>query len=149
MKRFLSVAVVVFFGLSTAFAQYSPDRYNDRRGGPRYHDDYDYGRGRGNVDALQREARESINRGIRSGQLSRRESHMLMKQYDRIAHQERKFSSHGRLSGREVRILTADLDRLIAETHRLSGRRGDGRYGNGHHGDGRHGDGYARGYRDR
>lgn len=135
MKRFLSVAVVMFLGLSSVYAQYSPDRYNDRRGGPRYHDGYDHGGGRGrNVNALQREARETIDRGIRSGRLSRRESHMLMKQYERIAHQERKFSSHGRLSGREMRILTADLDRLIAQAHALSRRRGDG---------------WARGYGDR
>jgi hypothetical protein len=126
MKKILFAAAILVLGFTNANAQYNSRydhrddrRYDDRGYGHRDNDrNYD-------INRLQREVREQISVGIRRGTLSSREASALMNRYDRIEIMQRKFNSRGRLSNREVRILRGELDQLMAETHRLSSRRGD------------------------
>jgi hypothetical protein len=122
MKKILFVAAIIAFGFTTnASAQYG-GRDRDHRGGdyrnnPREYRDY-------GVNGLQREVRAQISEGIRRGSINSREAAILMNEYDRIAERERRYSAHGRLSPRETRKLTSDLERLMAETRQMSQRRG-------------------------
>jgi hypothetical protein len=132
MKKILFVAAVLALGFTTAQAQYDPrydnrnDRHENDRDYNRSNRDYEPGRGRNSdIDRLQRQVREDISIGIRRGTLNSREASALMHQYDRIEGMQRKFSSRGRLSNRETRILTGELERLMADTNRMSSRRGD------------------------
>ena len=126
MKKILFAAVVVALGFTSASAQYGP-RHNDR---DRYdnRDDYreDYRRGpMSDINRMQREARQQIANGVQRGTLTSREANALMAQYERIEDRERKYSHRGRVSQREARILREDLQRLMADTRRMSDRRGD------------------------
>jgi hypothetical protein len=126
MKKILFAAAFIVLGFTNANAQYNSrydhrdDRRYDNRGYSHRDNDRNY-----DINRLQREVREQISVGIRRGTLSSREASALMNRYDRIEMMQRKFNSRGRLSNREVRILRGELDQLMAETHRLSSRRGD------------------------
>ena len=133
MKKILFVAAIFALGFSNANAQYGPrdDRRDNYR--PEYQNgrDYDHSDGReSEVNYLQREARQRIDAGIRHRALSPREADVLMHEYRRIEVLERKFSHRGRLSSRESRILRSELERLLADTNRLS-RRGNGDWARG------------------
>ena len=127
MKKILFVAAIFALGFSNANAQYGPrDDRRDYR--PEYQDgrDYDNSNGRDSeINYLQREARQRIDAGIRRRALSPREADVLMHEYRRIEVLERKFSHRGRLSSRENRILRSELERLLADTNRLSRRGND------------------------
>jgi hypothetical protein len=121
MKKILFVAAILALGFTNASAQYGGRdrdyRGDDHRDNPREYRDY-------GINGLQREAREQISMGIRRGSLNSREAAILMNEYDRIAEREQRYSSHGRLSHREARKLTEDLERLMADTRNMSHRRG-------------------------
>ncbi|SEI75681.1 hypothetical protein SAMN04487995_2049 [Dyadobacter koreensis] len=119
MKKILFVAAILAFGFTNASAQYGYDRGRGDvyRNSPREQRDF-------GVNSLQREARQQIAAGIQRGTLNSREAAILMNEYDRIADRERRYSSHGRLSPKEARKLTNDLERLMAETRQMSHRRG-------------------------
>ncbi|MCE6991725.1 hypothetical protein [Dyadobacter sp. CY323] len=122
MKKILFAAVVVAVGFTSASAQYGP-RHDDR---DRYENRDDYRRGpMTDINRMQREARQQIATGVQRGTLTSREANALMAQYERIEDRERKFSHRGRVSPREARILREDLQRLMADTRRMSDRRGD------------------------
>ena len=134
MKKIFFVAAILALGFSSANAQYNPR--DDRRDNnypqyPNQRGDYsndrdDYSRGRDSeIDYLQREARQRIDVGIQRRALSPREADVLLHEYRRIEAMERKFSHRGKLSNKETRILRSELQRLMADTHRLSDRRGD------------------------
>jgi len=134
MKKIFFVAAILALGFSSANAQYNPR--DDRRDNnypqyPNQRGDYsndrdDYSRGRDSeIDYLQREARQRIDAGIQRRALSPREADVLLHEYRRIEAMERKFSHRGKLSNKETRILRSELQRLMADTHRLSDRRGD------------------------
>jgi hypothetical protein len=130
MKKILFAVAVLALGFTNAEAQYNSRHNNrdDRRDQGRYDDrNYGYPGDDKNYDInrLQRQVREEISIGIRRGTLSSRESSALMHRYDRIEGMQRKFGSRGRLSNREARILRGELGQLMAETQRLSSRRGD------------------------
>jgi len=119
MKKIFFVAAILAFGFTNASAQYGRGPGNDRdnyRNNPREYREY-------GVNGLQREAREQIAIGIKRGTINSREAAALMDEYDRIAERERRFSDRGRLSPRETRKLTEDLERLMARTSHLSNRR--------------------------
>ena len=72
-----------------------------------------------------------IEQGIRSGSLTREESHRLREELRAIQHRERRMRDDGRLSPRERDILHADLDRLdrhISREKHDGDRRPDRRY---------------------
>lgn len=122
MRKILFVAAMLTLGFVNANAQYGPryDHRDDRRD-DRHHgqvDDRNY-----DINRMQREVREDISFGMRRGTLNPRESSMLMREYDRIEAMQRKFSHRGRLSNREARILRSELQRLSADTHRLTNNR--------------------------
>jgi len=128
MKKILFVAAILAIGFSNANAQYGPrdDRRDNNR--PEYQNGRgsDYSNGRDSeINYLQREARQRIDAGIRRRALSPREADVLIHEYRRIEAMERKFSHRGRLSSRENRILRSELERLLADTNRLSNRRGN------------------------
>jgi len=134
MKKIFFVAAILALGFSSANAQYNPR--DDRRDNnypqyPNQRGDYsndrdDYSRGRDSeINYLQREARQRIDAGIQRRALSPREADVLLHEYRRIEAMERNFSHRGRLSNKETRILRSELQRLMADTHRLSDRRGD------------------------
>jgi hypothetical protein len=128
MRKILFVAAILTLGLTSANAQYGPrnDRYDHRDNRPSYDNRPAYGDGRSSeINFMQREVRQEISSGIRSRRLTPREANVLMREYERIEHLERKFSNRGRLSNRENRILKEDLRRLMANTRRLSSSRGD------------------------
>jgi hypothetical protein len=117
MKKILFAAALVLIGFSSVSAQYGP-RHDGRPRGAHY-------RGGSEINHLQREARQQIANGIHRGTLTSREANALMSQYERIEAREQKYSRHGRLSPRETRMLREDLERLMADTRRLSSRKGD------------------------
>ncbi|NIJ54806.1 hypothetical protein [Dyadobacter arcticus] len=140
MKKILIAAAIFALGFTSVSAQYGPrnndrDRYDDNRNdgyrndGDRrdegYRNDGHRRQPMSDINYLQREARQQIASGIQRGTLSSREANALMAQYERIESRERKYSHHGRVSPREARILREDLERLMADTRRLSSRRGD------------------------
>ena len=134
MKKILMVAAILAFGFTNANAQYDSrydnrdnrnydnrdNRHDDNYNSPQYHKGGD-----SEINYLQREARQKIDAGIRRRALSPREADVLMHEYQRIQGMERRFSSHGRLSRRETKILRNELERLMVDTQRLSSRRGD------------------------
>ena len=133
MKKILFVASMIVFGFTSAQAQYGPQRDHDR---DRYESrDYDrpgYANSKDSeINYLKREARQRIDTGIRRRVLSPREADALMMQYHRIEAKERKFSNRGRLSTREARILRNDLENLLVDTRKLSGRRGNDNWARG------------------
>ncbi|WP_221391160.1 hypothetical protein [Dyadobacter sp. NIV53] len=130
MKKIFFVAAILALGFTNANAQYD-SRYDHRdnrdNNYPQYpngRDDYERG-GDSEINHLQREARQRIDAGFERRTLSRREADVLMREYRRIENLERKFSHRGRLSNREARILRSELQRLMADTHRMSSRRGN------------------------
>ncbi|SKB48771.1 hypothetical protein [Dyadobacter psychrophilus] len=127
MKKIFFAAMLAL-GFTSAFAQYGATPHSergDRRYDDRRHNEYRQ-RGGSEINYLQREARQQISAGINRGTLSRREANALMNRYERIEARERDYSHRGRLSPRETRILREDLQRLMADTRRMSDRRGDG-----------------------
>ena len=132
MKKILFAVAVLALGFTSAQAQYDSryDNRNDRHDNDRYDNrSREYSRpgddGNFDINRLQRQVREEISVGIRRGTLNSRESSVLMREYDRIEIMQRRFSSHGRLSNREERILRNELQGLMADTQRLSSRRSD------------------------
>ncbi|WP_215238843.1 hypothetical protein [Dyadobacter helix] len=126
MKKILFAAAVLFLGYTSANAQYHSDRNRDRDSYQPDYDEYDRSRDRArDINYMQREAKEQIARGMHSGKLSPREASVLMREYDKIADMEHRFSRRGHLSNKERRILTSDLERLMAKTYQMSSRRGD------------------------
>jgi chromatin segregation and condensation protein Rec8/ScpA/Scc1 (kleisin family) len=126
MKKILFAAAVLFLGYTNANAQYRPDRNRNQDSYQQGYDEYDRSRDRArDINYMQREAKEQIARGIHSGRLSPREASVLMREYDKIADMERRFTRRGHLSNKERRILTSDLERLMAQTNQMSSRRGD------------------------
>ncbi|TLV03680.1 hypothetical protein [Dyadobacter luticola] len=134
MKKILFAAAILALGFTSASAQYGPGRgdgryndgrYNDGRGDGRYEQGGYRGNPGSDINYLQRQARQQIADGIQRGTLSSREANALMAQYERIEAQEYKYSRHGRISHREARFLRENLERLMADTQRLSSRRGD------------------------
>lgn len=127
MKKILFAAAIFVLGFTSVQAQYD-SRY-DNRSNRHNNDRYGYnqpGDGRNSdINRLQRSVREEISVGIRRGTLTAREASALMHQYDRIEVMQRKFSSRGRLSNREERILRGELQNLMTDTQRLSSRRHD------------------------
>ena len=127
MKKILFTAAIFVLGFTSVQAQYD-SRY-DNRSNRHNNDRYGYnqpGDGRNSdINRLQRSVREEISVGIRRGTLNAREASALMYQYDRIEVMQRKFSSRGRLSNREERILRGELQNLMTDTQRLSSRRHD------------------------
>lgn len=127
MKKILFAAAIFVLGFTSVQAQYD-SRY-DNRSNRHNNDRYGYnqpGDGRNSdINRLQRSVREEISVGIRRGTLNAREASALMHQYDRIEVMQRKFSSRGRLSNREERILRGELQNLMTDTQRLSSRRHD------------------------
>jgi len=127
MKKILFVAAIFALGFSSANAQYGPrdDRYDNRGNNyPQHQNDRNSDGRDSEINYLQREARQRIDAGIRRRALSPREADILMHEYRRIEVMERKFSHRGRLSSKESRILRSELERLLADTHRMSDRRG-------------------------
>ena len=122
MKKILFAVALLALAFTNASAQYSSTEHSDRG---RRHTEYRRGGG-SDINYLQREARQQIAAGINRGTLSSREANALMNRYERIEAREQAFSRRGRLSGRETRILREDLQRLMADTRRMSDRRGDG-----------------------
>lgn len=136
MKKIFFVAAILALGFSSANAQYNQrdDRRDNRdnnypqypNGRDDYSNDRDDLRGRDSeINYLQREARQRIDAGIQRRALSPREADVLLHEYRRIEAMERKFSHRGRLSNKETRILRSELEHLMADTRRLSDRRGD------------------------
>ncbi|MCE7070208.1 hypothetical protein LZG74_07850 [Dyadobacter sp. CY327] len=123
MKKIFFAVALVTLGFTSAFAQYGATPHSER--GDRRHYEYRE-RGGSEINYLQREARQRIAAGINRGTLSSREANALMNRYERIEAREREYSRRGRLSPRETRILREDLKRLMADTRRMSDRRGDG-----------------------
>ncbi|MCE7059542.1 hypothetical protein [Dyadobacter sp. CY343] len=127
MKKILFAVALLAFGFTSASAQYGPrhdsrDRYDNR-------DRYDHSarnRGGSDINYMQRQARQQIAQGVERGTLNSREANALIGQYERIEARERSFSRRGRLSPRESKIIRHDLERLMADTQRLSSRRGEG-----------------------
>jgi Spy/CpxP family protein refolding chaperone len=122
MKKIFFAVAFIALGFTSASAQYGSTPHSSR---DRYRGEERHG-GSSEINYLQREARQQITAGINRGTLSRREAHALMNRYERIEAKERDYTHRGRLSQRETRILREDLERLMADTHRMSNRRGDG-----------------------
>ncbi len=59
-----------------------------------------------------------IVQGVRSGELTRRETRRLARQQMRIRHEERRFKSDGELTRRERARLHRDLNRSSASIYR-------------------------------
>ena len=130
MKKIFFVAAILALGFTNADAQYD-SRYDRRDNRDNNYSGYsngrdEYARGRDSeINYLQREARQRIDAGIQRRALSPREADLLMREYRRIEGLERQFSHRGRLSNKESRILRSELERLMADTRRMSDRRGD------------------------
>ena len=123
MKKIFFAVAFIALGFTNASAQYGATPHSER--GDRRHQEYRQG-GRSEIEYLQREARQQISAGINRGTISRREANALLDRYERIEARERDYTRRGRLSNRETRILREDLQRLMADTRRMSDRRGDG-----------------------
>ncbi|MCE7063963.1 hypothetical protein [Dyadobacter sp. CY326] len=121
MKKIFFAVAFIALGFTSASAQYST-RHSSR---DRYQGEHRQG-GSSEINYLQREARQQIAAGIQRGSLSSREANALMSRYERIEERERDYSHRGRLSNKESRILREDLERLMADTRRMSERRGEG-----------------------
>ncbi|MBU1822146.1 MAG: hypothetical protein KKG00_11645 [Bacteroidetes bacterium] len=65
------------------------------------------------INDLQREARGRIADGIARGTLTSQEAIRLLNEYERINVKERRSLSNGRLTNRETREITRDLENLI------------------------------------
>jgi hypothetical protein len=78
-------------------------------------------------DNAQQDQRQSIQRGIRSGELTRQEASRLMTEQRRLEAQERRYLADGSLSRRERADMTQDLNRarqhIYNETHDAQERR--------------------------
>ncbi len=78
-------------------------------------------------DQAQHDQRQSIQRGIRSGELTRHEAGRLMDEQRRLEAQERRYLADGSLSRRERADMTQDLSRarqhIYNETHDAQERR--------------------------
>jgi len=125
MKRFLllSVAVLLLAGSTEAFAQ------GRNRGG--HHND--------------RQDRQRVRRGVRSGQITRDEARDIRERERRIRAERRGYRSDGRITReerREIRRDERDQDRYIRGQRRDDDRRA--RYNNHGRNDRRRGNGYYR-----
>lgn len=65
------------------------------------------------INDLQREARGRIADGIANGSLTSQEAIRLLNEYERISMKERRSLSNGRLTNRETREITQDLQNLM------------------------------------
>lgn len=65
------------------------------------------------INDLQREARGRIADGIGRGTLTTQEAIRLLNEYERISIRERRSLSNGRLTTRETREITEDLQNLM------------------------------------
>ncbi len=78
--------------------------------------DHDYNRVSGTkammIDSYQHQAKVRINKGIRSGRITRQEANRLMRFYGHIERKENQFIRNGRISRAEARALDRDLDQL-------------------------------------
>jgi hypothetical protein len=78
-------------------------------------------------DNAQQDQRQSIQRGIRSGELTRQVASRLMTEQRRLEAQERRYLADGSLSRRERADMTQDLNRarqhIYNETHDAQERR--------------------------
>ncbi len=131
MKMFFFVTAMFFLGFTTAQAQYrSPHskvdnhRYEEDRNNHRYEDRRNVDRNTAQIEQMQREARQRIDKGIQRRQISPREANRLMNDYKHIEVMQRKYSHRGRLSNKETRILSDQLTKLMATTRRMSDSRG-------------------------
>ena len=96
--------------------------YGDRhRYAPRHYD----GWGDGRINALQWRQQEAIKKGLRSGDLTRREADRLWQEQERIARLESRYKADGHFSARERRDLERDLNRA---GHRIYNERHDRQY---------------------
>lgn len=88
--------------------------------------DYSYRNGRGNdyvfrnnrdpyYDKIDRRQHRRIQKGLRHGQLTRKEARVLRRKQDKIARLERRFKRDGWLSRKEQKILNKHLNK----NHRL------------------------------
>ncbi len=128
MKKTITAAAFLLFIATGSFAQgygkngypekgnYDDRRYNNGR--------YDTGRNDTRlpdrdrqeallINDLQREARGRIADGIANGSLTSQEAIRLLSEYERISVKERRSVSNGRLTSRETREITQDLQNLV------------------------------------
>jgi len=78
---------------------------------------FSYAQGRGqegvqNINQRLRSAHEGIERGIRSGALTREEANRLRDDLDYVRHEEARMKADGRLNHQERQRLDQELDRL-------------------------------------
>jgi hypothetical protein len=117
MKKYITAAAFLLFFSTGVFAQ-GYGRGNPRNG------PYDNGRFDTRlptndrrealiINDLQREARGRIADGIANGLLTTREAIHLLNEYERISIKERRSLSNGRLTNRETREISQDLQNLI------------------------------------
>lgn len=101
----MSVIAVVFF-VPAVQADYGRHAYSARSGYNPYYDQ---------IDQRQHRQQHLINRGIRNGELTRKELNKIHRKQNKIARMERNFKRDGWVSRREQEI----LNRKLNKNHRL------------------------------
>ncbi len=91
---------------------------------------FSYAQGRGqegvqNIDQRVKNAHDDIERGIRSGTLTREEANMLKNELDSVRREEAQMKADGKLTHQERQHLDMELDRL--EKHIYSFKHNAGR----------------------
>ncbi|HEY3695025.1 hypothetical protein [Phenylobacterium sp.] len=131
MKKLITSGLIAASVLALSAGAASAQSYGYRGG------DHSYDRRGGewmSIDARQAQLERRIDRGVETGQLTRREAFRLRAEFRDIARLEHRYRADG-LSGRERADLDRRFDRLSAQVR--SDRR-DNEYGSGY---GRHYDG--------
>lgn len=116
MKKILVIAALLTVTTVSAFAQRYQHPTPSHRPSNR-----DYDRNQIHyINGLQREVKQSINRGIERNWLSRKEAKSLIKEYERIEARERRLSRDRFVSQRDANELINDLKQLQYRVERES-----------------------------
>jgi hypothetical protein len=108
MKRLLTASLVAIVG-ATAFLGSVPSAFAGTRSP--------------GINRREANQQRRINRGIRSGQLTPKETYRLQRQQANINAQEARFKSDGNLSRRERRVLKNRLNRSSKNIYRAKHNR--------------------------
>jgi hypothetical protein len=129
MKKIITSGLIAASVLALSAGAASAQSWGDRRSDRSERSDYRNDRGGWvSIDARQEQLDRRIDRGVHTGDLTRREAWRLRQEFNQIAQLEHRYRMNG-LSGWERADLDRRFDRLAAQ---IRWERRDNQYGSGY-----------------